>query len=190
MANSCELNIPRLIKKKKGLQCVELAAAKFIKSGKIGPLYVVTKGCAYSATVTPPPIGEVGWTRVFRGTHQGTEMFTHLPCASGKRCTEIMGELWPTIGGRQRRYTVYLGVLVTHVWWTLRMRHGFSCTAVEFEWFKDAIWDEWGITVGVDSRLTDGAGEFFHDNGVTESLELALAGTRGKATSWGLVFSS
>lgn len=72
-------------------------------------------------------------------------MFTHLPCASAKTCTEIMGELWPTVGGRQRRYTVYLGILITYVWWTLvvkGMRHGFSCTAVEFEWFKGAIWDE------------------------------------------------
>ena len=46
-------------------------------------------------------------------------MFTHLPCASGKTCTEIMEELWPTVGGRQRRYTVYLGILITHVSWTL-----------------------------------------------------------------------
>ena len=54
---------------------------------------------------------------------------------------------------------------------------------MEFEWFKGTIWDEGGITVGVDVRLSNGAVEFFHDNGVTESLELALAGTRGKATS-------
>ena len=79
-----------------------------------------------------------------------------------------------------------MGVLVTRVWWTLvvkRTQHGFPCKSVEFEWFKGAIWDEGGITVGVDTLLTNGAGEFFHDNGVTESLELALAGTRGKATS-------
>lgn len=114
-------------------------------------------------------------------------MFTHFPCASGKTCTEIMGELWPTVGGRQRRYTVYLGILITHVAWTLVVKstqHGFPCTAVELEWFiKGAIWDEVGITVGVDVRLSNGAVEFFHDNGVTESLELGLAGPRSKATS-------
>ena len=54
---------------------------------------------------------------------------------------------------------------------------------MEFEWFKGAIWDEGGITVGVDVRLSNGAVEFFRDNGVTESLELGLAGPRGKATS-------
>ena len=79
-----------------------------------------------------------------------------------------------------------MGILLTHVSWTLAVkstRHGFSCTAVEFEWFKGAIWDEGGITVGVDVRLSNGAVEFFRDNGVTESLELGLAGPRGKATS-------
>ena len=54
---------------------------------------------------------------------------------------------------------------------------------VEFEWFKGAIWDEGGVTGGVDTRLTNGAVESSHDDGVTESLELGLAGTEGKVTT-------
>ena len=54
---------------------------------------------------------------------------------------------------------------------------------MEFEWFKGAIWDEGGVTGGADMRLTNGAMESCHGNGVIGLLELVLAGTEGKVTT-------
>ena len=54
---------------------------------------------------------------------------------------------------------------------------------MEFELFI-AIWNEGGVSGGADTRLTNAAVESWHDNGVTGSLELGLAGTEGKVTTF------